>query len=640
MATPLKILIVEDNANDAEMVLRQLHRDGYEPEWERVDNALDYEKKLSTELQLILSDYELPQFNGLEALEILTKSGLDIPFILVSGTIGEDLAVRAMQAGATDYLLKDRLTRLGTAVDHGLNQARLRKEQRQAVAELTLFRLLVDQSNDALEVIEAATGRFLDVNEKGHLGLGYTRAEFLTLTLFDIDPTLDPDTWPRLVGNIRSSGSASGEGFHKRKDGTRFPIEFSAKLVSLDREYVVTVVRDVSERKEMEAKFFRAQRLEAIGSLASGIAHDMNNILAPILMSAPLLRMELSKEEIHDTLETIETCAQRGSDLVKQLLTFGRGVEGARRAVRPEILVREMGNIATQTFSKSVTIVQDAPKGLWPVIGDSTQLHQVLLNLTLNARDAMPQGGTLSIAAENVYFNETSAAATSGAKPGPYVLLRISDTGMGIPPNIADKIFDPFFTTKQPDKGTGLGLSTVMGIVKSHGGFISLRSEVGKGSTFEVYLPASPKEKELVQTNGPVPAPHGEGELILVVDDEPKLREITRDLLVKYGYRVVLVNDGAEATMEYARNGKDIKVVITDLEMPVMDGVTLIQVLKKMNPSVAVVVSSGIASMEGMETKRRELELMGVRTILSKPYTVEDILHVLAEIRIERNRQA
>jgi two-component system, cell cycle sensor histidine kinase and response regulator CckA len=637
MATPLKILIVEDNANDAEIVLRQLRRDGYEPEWERVENASDYEKKLNSELQLILSDFHLPQFSGLEALEILRKSGLDIPFILVSGTIGEDLAVGAMQAGATDYLLKDRLTRLGTAIDHGLNQARLRKEQRKAVADLKLFRLLFDQSNDALEVIEAATGRFLDVNEKGHLGLGYTRAEFLALKLFDIDPTLDPSTWPHLVANIRTSGSASGAGFHIRKDGTRFPVEFSAKLISLDREYIVTVVRDVTERKEMEARFFRAQRLEAIGSLASGIAHDMNNILAPILMSAPLLRLELSKEEIHDTLATIETCAQRGSDLVKQLLTFGRGVEGARRAVRPDLLVREMGNIATQTFSKSVTVIQDAPKDVWPVIGDLTQLHQVLLNLTLNARDAMPKGGTLSIVAENAYFNEASAATTSGAKPGPYVVFRISDTGTGIPPDIIDKIFDPFFTTKLLGKGTGLGLSTAIGIVKSHGGFITLRSDLGKGTTFEVYLPATPKEKEPVQQNGPTPAPRGEGELVMVVDDEPKIREIIRDLLVKYGYRVVLANDGAEATMEYARTGKEIKVVITDLEMPVMDGVTLIQVLKKMNPSVSVVVSSGIANMEGMETKRRELELLGVKTILSKPYTVEDVLHVLADIRSERN---
>jgi len=627
MARPLKVLIVEDNPSDMELVLMQLRHDGYEPQWERAETAAEFKALLRPDTQLILSDYQLPQFNGLEALALLNASGLDIPFILVSGTIGEDLAVRAMKAGAADYLLKDRLARLGLAVEHGLNQARLRREQRKSVADLKLFRSLFDQSSDSLEVIDAETARYVDVNEKGHLDLG--------LRIFDVDPMIDEHVWTQMLAKMRTGGRNTGESRHRRKDGTTFPVEFSAKRVSLDREYVVAVVRDISVRKELEAKFFRAQRLEAIGSLASGIAHDMNNILAPIMMSAPLLRLGLSDEEINQTVETIEMSAQRGSELVKQLLTFGRGVEGARRIVRPELLVREMAKIAQQTFPKNIQIVEAAPKGLWPIIGDSTQLHQVLLNLSVNARDAMPAGGTLTISASNLEFDALTAEATAGAKPGPYVLMRVTDTGTGISADVIEKIFDPFFTTKEPGKGTGLGLSTVIGIVKSHDGFISLKSEVGKGSSFEVYLPATPQGKDAGPSDEAAATVRGEGELILIVDDEKKIRDTIRDLLVKYGYQVITASDGAEAAMEYARHGKDIKVVITDLEMPIMNGVTLVQVLKRMNPAVTAIVSSGVASVEGMEQRRKELELLGVKQILSKPYTVDEILSALAQIRAD-----
>jgi two-component system cell cycle sensor histidine kinase/response regulator CckA len=638
-ARPIKLLIVEDNPLDAEMVLRQMRHDGFEPEWELVETAADFQAKLNPGLELILSDFQLPQFNGLEALDILAKSGLDIPFILISGTIGEDLAVKAIQAGASDYLLKDRMTRLGFAVENSLVNARLRLEQKQAFAALQLFRSLFDNSTDSLEVIDAATGRFLDINQRGHVDLGYTREEFLGLTLFDVDPSIDQKVWAQMVSKMKSEGSNAAEGRHRRKDGTTFPIEFSAKWVSLDRDYVVAVVRDITQRKELEARFFRAQRLEAIGSLASGIAHDMNNILAPILMSAPLLRLGLSPEETEHTLDTIETSAQRGSDLVKQLLTFGRGVEGARRVVKLEILVRELSSIAQQTFPKNIEVRGESQKGLWPVIGDATQLHQVLLNLCVNARDAMPAGGILSITAENLEVDQETAAAAMGAKPGPHLLLKVSDTGTGIRAGIVDKIFDPFFTTKEAGKGTGLGLSTVIGIVKSHGGFVTLKSEVDKGSTFEIHIPATPRGTEPAGLGGSPTAPRGEGELLLVVDDEKNIRDTIRDLLVKYGYQVITAADGAEATMEYARHGKEIKVVITDLEMPIMDGATLVQVLKKMNPSLAAIVSSGLASMEGMDKRKKELEMLGVKQILTKPYTVVDILHALDDIRRDRKRR-
>jgi PAS domain S-box-containing protein len=626
MARPLHLLIAEDNPSDAELAVRQLKRDGFEPNWERVQTEEGFRERLRPDLDLILSDYEMPQFTGIRALELLRESGLDIPFILVSGTIGEDTAVLAMKAGASDYLLKDRLARLGQAVDHALDESRLRRERKQTTEALQLFRALVDHSNDSFEVIDPVTARFIDVNEKGLSSLGYSRPEFMALRLFDIDATIQVSSWPQLVARIIADGFVSGEGRHRRKDGTTFPVEFSVKFVKLDREYLVAVVRDISERKEMESKFFRAQRLESIGSMASGIAHDMNNILAPILMSAPLLRMGMSAENTERTLNAIEKSAQRGADLVRQLLTFGRGSEGDKQATHPASLVHEMFNIAQQTFPKNISIVENYSPDAWSIMGDPTQLHQVLLNLCVNARDAMPGGGTLTIATNNVEFDRSSAGMTPGAKPGPYVVLQVTDTGTGIPPDVVDRIFDPFFTTKEPGKGTGLGLSTVVGIAKSHGGFVNLQTAPGKGSGFQVYLPAMVEREVAVPPAAADVAPNGKGELILLVDDEESIRNVCRDILVGHGYRVMTARDGADAASQYALHRSEIKGVITDLEMPIMGGVMLIRVLQNLDPAVAVMISSGVASTQGMMTQKAELEALGVRMMLAKPYSAEAIL--------------
>jgi two-component system cell cycle sensor histidine kinase/response regulator CckA len=300
--------------------------------------------------------------------------------------------------------------------------------------------------------------------------------------------------------------------------------------------------------------------------------------------------------------------------------------------IQPRPVVLEMLKIARQTFPKNISVVENVSKSVWPIMGDTTQLHQVLLNLSVNARDAMPQGGSLTIAIENIRFDQGTAAMTPGANPGPYVLIRVTDTGTGIPPTVLDRIFDPFFTTKEAGKGTGLGLSTVIGIAKNHGGFVTVHSEMGKGSSFQVYLPALPEGDAVTVEDDAVTAPTGHGELILVVDDEEKIREVIRDILVKYGYKVITAKDGAEATMVYALHNKEIQAVITDLEMPLMDGVTLIQVIKKMNPRIAVLISSGIASKQGMESRKAELEALGVRNILKKPYTVEKILQAVHEL--------
>jgi signal transduction histidine kinase/ActR/RegA family two-component response regulator len=383
---------------------------------------------------------------------------------------------------------------------------------------------------------------------------------------------------------------------------------------------------EMQQRKEAEAHLLRAQRLESIGTLASGIAHDLNNMLSPILMSVGLLRLDFP-DESHKMISTIEDCALRAAGMVKQVLTFARGIEGERLPLQPKELVREMEKIVAKTFPRQISLESHIPADLSLIEGDSTQLHQVLLNLCVNARDAMPDGGVLRIEGDDFTVDENYASMTPDARIGPYVRLRVSDTGCGIPAHIVDKIFDPFFTTKPLGKGTGLGLSTVIGIVKSHEGFLNVRSELGKGTTFEIFLPAvlfgAPSSTPQMEEA----SPEGNGQLILVVDDESSIRDVTRSMLTHHGYRTLGAADGAEALSIYARETDHIDAVLTDVMMPVVDGVALCRALKRMDPGVRIIAATG--SQEA--GWKKELQAMDIRPILGKPFTAAALLAALDE---------
>ena len=386
---------------------------------------------------------------------------------------------------------------------------------------------------------------------------------------------------------------------------------------------------DVTEKKKLEAQFLRSQRMESIGTLAGGIAHDLNNILTPILVSVQMLKEKVTDDDGLKLLETLETNVQRGAGLVKQVLGFGRGVQGERAAIHPGHIAREIRRIIDETFPKSVTSEFRSAADLWTITGDPTQLHQVLLNLCVNARDAMPNGGQLSIQIENTMFDETYAGMNPEAHAGPYVHITVTDTGTGIPKEIQDKIFDPFFTTKEPGKGTGLGLSTTLAIVKNHGGFIHCHSEPGKGSRFEVYFPANISRKvEGNTTTSETRLPRGHNELVLVVDDEEPIRNIARKTLERFGYRVLLAADGAEAVSLYAPRQREISVVVTDMLMPIMDGPATIVALKNINPDVKIVSSSGLASQGGVAKAMNA----GVLRFIPKPYTAATMLTTLHEV--------
>lgn len=385
--------------------------------------------------------------------------------------------------------------------------------------------------------------------------------------------------------------------------------------------------RDLTERKKLEQQFLRTQRVESIGTLASGIAHDLNNVLSPIIMSLDLLHMNCTDPASQELISVIENSAQRGAAMVRQVLSFARGVEGERLELQLAHIIRDIEKIVNETFLKHIQVRTIIPHDLWTILGDPTQLHQVLLNFCVNARDAMPNGGQLTVSAENLSMDTHYAGLMLEPRPGPYVLLRVEDSGTGIPAEVVEKIFDPFFTTKEVGKGTGLGLSTTLGIVKSHSGFIRVYSEPDKGTTFKVYFPALPEGTAATAAEIAPELPRGNGQLILVVDDEATVREVTRQTLEAFDYRVALASDGAEAVAVFATKVGEIAAVLTDIMMPVMDGVAAVPVLQRINSKVPIIAASGLTA----NRKVTQLASLGVKHFLAKPYTTGELLKTLQQ---------
>jgi signal transduction histidine kinase/ActR/RegA family two-component response regulator len=434
---------------------------------------------------------------------------------------------------------------------------------------------------------------------------------------------------------VLENGEASGEFQHLTKDHRELTVEVRWSLIWDNEGHpksVLAIDTDITEKKKVEAQFLRAQRMESIGTLAGGIAHDLNNILTPIMLSIELLKSTSDSPQTKRTLETLTLSAKRGADIVRQVLSFARGLEGQRIEVQPKHLLMELENIIKETFPKDIRLQVSIPSDTWTILGDPTQVHQILLNLCLNARDAMPDGGTLIVGVENCMLDKQYAAMNSPAKPGRYVNISVTDSGTGMPPGIRDKIFEPFFTTKALNKGTGLGLSTVLAIVKSHEGIINVYSEAGKGSTFKVYLPAMETSSAVAKDPSErVDMPRGNGETVLVVDDEASVLTITSETLQTFGYRVLTATDGAEAVAIYAEHKHKIAVVLTDMSMPIMDGPASIRALMRIDPAIKIVATSGFSE----DNRVAKVYGAGVKHFLTKPYTAGTLLKVMRAVLSE-----
>lgn len=493
-------------------------------------------------------------------------------------------------------------------------------EQRDTSETVSTLADMLDLAGDAVVLREYETMAIQFWNKGAESLYQRTAEEALGQNFAELIGAVDFD-WEAAHAALLEKGEWRGELQARRPDGSCVVISSRATLrrdAAGRPESVLHISTDITEQRRTEAQLLRAQRMETIGSLASGIAHDLTNILAPITISAPLLAADLDAETRQRIIDTVTHSARRGVDVIRQVLTFGRGVERQPNAVDLGQVLRELGGIIEHTFPASIAFSSRRAHDLWPFVIDATQLHQVLLNLSVNARDALPRGGCLTITAENFVIAENSPGPVPGAKPGPYVLLRVSDNGTGIPREICEKIFDPFFTTKSEGQGTGLGLSTSLGIVENHDGYLTVESEEGRGTQFQIFLPAHPKQA--VDTTSTLDDEKllraGDGELVLLADDEKAFLSVAGSLLVEAGYRVLLCHDGAKAFAAYLRERTDIQLVVTDIKMPHLDGLALTRALREVNPKVKVIGVCGRADDALVE----DIEALRFDDFLFKPF--------------------
>ena len=484
---------------------------------------------------------------------------------------------------------------------------------------------LLDVTRDAIFVRDF-TDRLTYWNEGAHHLYGWHPTEVRGRTASELNLFSDPAESTRALTAVQKDGEWVGEMRQKSRDGRELTVQSRWTLM---REHdgkpraILLVNTDITEKKKLETHLLRSQRLESIGTLASGLAHDLNNVLAPIMMAVQFLRETADDEGAKACLQTLETCSRRGADIIRQVLMFARGVEGERILINPKHLIREIERIARETFPRSIEIQTNIAKEPCVLLGDATQIQQVLMNLCVNARDAMPAGGMLTVGLERKKLDEAGARIHPKAKPGEYVVISVTDTGKGIPPELMEKIFDPFFTTKPLGQGTGLGLPTVLGITENHGGFVHLESKPGKGANFQAFIPAAQSDKALDDSGPGAKVTHaGHGELILVVDDEPAVRRLASTVLTRNGYRTVSACNGNEGLIFYEQQASEIKLIVSDLMMPQMDGIGMIRALRQNHHNVKSIIITGL----GEENRMTEAKAAGADAVLNKPFTAEQLL--------------
>lgn len=494
MNAALNILHVEDCESDAELTARMLAAAGLECRITLVHTEKDFRRMIADPaIDLILSDHSMPQFDGKSALKIARDLRPEIPFIFLSGTIGEDAAIESLKQGAADYVIKDRMGRLATCVRRALKDAADAAERHRLEATIREQAALLDLARDAI-CLQDMSHKILYWNSGAERMYGWAAREALGRNIDDLLLSRDETSQSETLRSLIRKGEWHGELRQVTKDDKEIVVESRWTLLknySGNPRSVLVINTDITEKKRIEAQFLRTQRMETIGALAGGIAHDLNNALTPLFMAAPGLRDALANPGQVKLFDIAISSAKRGADMVKQLLSFSRGAVGRHHSVDLKPLVAEAGQFAAKTFPRCISVETEIDATLPRVSGNPTQLHQVLLNLCVNARDAMPHGGTLRISVGSEKPGDRRMISGQEMPPGTYAVLSVTDTGQGIPDDIRSRIFEPFFTTKEPGKGTGLGLSTVLSILKTHNGFVELESKQGRGTNFKIYLPAA-----------------------------------------------------------------------------------------------------------------------------------------------------
>ena len=600
MGTSLQVLIAEDLEIDALLLVRELRRGGYAPTYERVDTTEGMTAALDRQTwDLVLSDYNMPQFSGTSALALVRGRGLDIPFIFVSGTMTEEIAVAAMKAGANDYVTKGHLKRLVPAIERELREATGRTARRAAEAAARDAATLVEHAPVGI-YRSTPRGHILSANPAFARMLGYDSvAEVLNLEM-QRDVCADPVERPRLADfdTYTDREYEDVEARWKRKDGHVLTVQLSVRTVRGAGEHIAfyeTIVRDVTEQRRLQAQLVQAVKMDAIGRLAGGVAHDFNNLLTAILGSADLMLESLASDasEREDAQE-IHDAALRAADLTRQLLAFSRQQVLAPKVLDLNEVVAGMDRMLQRLIGEDIDLRTSLAAALGAVRADVSQLEQVIVNLAVNARDAMPQGGKLTIETANAELDEAYAEQHGvPAAAGPCVMLAVTDTGSGMDPQVLAHLFEPFFTTKPAGKGTGLGLATVYGIVKQSGGLVWVYSEVGHGTTFKVYLPRVEGVVESVRDRPREAASLRGTETILVVEDQAEVRTLTSKVLERRGYAVLVAAGGSEARAIADQHPGPIQLLLTDVVMPGISGPEVARLVTQSRPETKVLYLSG-----------------------------------------------
>ncbi|MBI2222307.1 MAG: response regulator [Acidobacteria bacterium] len=599
---PLRVLILEDNDSDAVLVVRHLEQAGFKPAWDRVENEADFIAALNPQLDVILADFNMPAFGASRALDLLKAHDVRVPLIVVSGSIGEERAVQVLQSGAADYLLKDRLARLGPAVQRVMDERRLEADKYRAEAALReseeRTRFALNAASVGVWEADLRTGavRWSEMLEALHGMAPGTFGGTFEAFLDRIHPDDRADVAKAIDEATRHHTDSNVLYRTQWPDGTTHWISEMGKTFYDDAGMPVRsagIGLDVTERHMLEEQFRQAQKVESIGQLAGGVAHDFNNLLTAIQGYCELLASELGSDSRHQNdIAEIRHASERAAALTRQLLAFGR-----RQILEPRVLdlrdsLRGIEPMIRRLIGEDLDVVFHTSDEAARVKADPGQVEQVILNLALNARDAMPQGGSLLLEVTTADLDESYARRHVSVRPGRYVMLSVSDTGVGMHAETQARIFEPFFTTKPRGRGTGLGLSTVYGIVKQSGGNIWVYSEPGHGSTFKVYLP---RVEETVDQPTSLPAPDilTGSETILVVEDEPGVRELVRKVLERYGYRVLVAATPVEALALGEQYNEPIDLLMTDVVLPEMSGRSLASQMVTSRPRMRVMYMSG-----------------------------------------------
>nr|HEV7954368.1 response regulator [Candidatus Acidoferrales bacterium] len=635
---PLRILVLEDDPRDVTLLLEALTQSGFVVRADTVDTERDFVAKFESQsYDLILSDYRIPSWSGAQAFRLVKASGIDVPFILVTGTLGDEAAVDLIKEGVTDYILKDRLTRLPTAVRRALAERAIRIQGAQTVRDLRIsearIMCLVESSIVAIAISDLR-GNLIEANGAFSNLLGYSKEEVRSgdLRFHDLTPPEFYEADRISSERLKRTGVAPAwekEFIHKNGSHVAVLIGVSTLIGTQGAPERVAFIVDISEKKKLEMQLRKAQKMEAIGQLAGGIAHDFNNHLSVIIgFSEVLLGRPAADDQMRSQCEQIKKAGERAASLTRQLLAFSRQQVLAPKILDLNHVVLETEKMLARLIGEHIELSTNLDSPLGSVRADPGQIEQIIINLAVNARDAMPQGGKLVIKTGNVELDEEFALQHQPCISGRYVLLTVSDTGTGMDELTIAHMFEPFFTTKEVGKGTGLGLSTVYGVVKQSGGYVWVDSKIGRGSTFKIYLP---RVDEIVQqrpSNGSARELFQGTETVLLVEDEDSVRKLTRTFLDDEGYKVIEANGGAQALEIAANSTEPIHILLTDVVMPVMNGRALAQKMLALRPEMKILYVSGYAG--GFESHGQILEDGAI--VVPKPFSRKSLLGKLREV--------